>query len=92
MEPRPAPLAQVTLVFGALSIPLAFLRHLCTLAVVVGVLAIAFNLWTRWRMRRGAVYGEAGLRRSFLGFKLACVGTALALVMWVLWATNVLLR
>lgn len=92
MDPRKLPLAQVTLVFGLLSIPLAFLRHLCSLAVVVGVLAIAFNGWARWMLRRGRGYSPQSLRRSYLGFKLALVGTGCALVMWVLWATNVLLE
>lgn len=92
MDPRKLPLSQVTLVFGALSIPFAFLRHLCSLAVVLGVLALVFNAWARWMLKRGHGYSPRSLRRSFLGFKLALAGTGCALVMWVLWATNVLLR
>lgn len=91
MNERNAPRAQVVLVFGILSIPLALLRHLCSLAVVLGVLAIAFHLWTRWRVGNGAVYSASSLRWSTIGWRLAIVGTSMALLMWVLWATNVLL-
>lgn len=91
MNERNAPRAQVILVFGVLSIPLALLRHLCSLAVVLGVLAIVLHLWTRWRMSKGAVYTADSVRLSTIGGRLAIAGTCIALVMWVLWATNVLL-
>lgn len=90
-DDRALPLAQVTLVFGYLSIPLAFIRHLCSLAVVVGVLAIAFNLWAQWRLKRGAGYSAQSLRWSFRGMRLALVGTGCGILMWVLWATNAIL-
>jgi hypothetical protein len=86
------PLSMVTLIFGGLSIPLAFGRQLVSLAVVVGVLAIAFGLWGRRKQARHVLRYTAGsIKRSKLGFRLALVGTACALVMWVLWATNTLL-
>lgn len=88
---RALPLAQVTFVFGSLSIPLAFIRHLCSLAVVVGVLAIAFNLWAQWRLKRGSGYSAQSLRWSFRGMRLAAVGTGSGILMWVLWATNAIL-
>ncbi len=92
LEPKRLPLSTVTLVFGVLSVPLAFARHLCSLAFVLGVLAIAFALWGRGRqghpMRR---YTAVSLRRSMMGFRAALVGTACAVVMWMLYATNALL-
>ncbi len=91
MDSRRLPLAQVTLVFGALSIPLAFVRHLCVPATIMGLLAIAFNLCGRWMLKRGRGYSPKSLRRSTLGFKLALAGAACGITMWVLWATNVLL-
>lgn len=92
MDARRLPLSQVTLAFGMLSIPLAFARHLCVPATVMGLLAILFNLWGRWMLKRGKGYSPKSLRHSTLGFKLALVGTASAITMWVLWWTNVLLR
>ncbi len=85
------PLSQVTLVFGVLSILLAFLRHLCVPAAIMGVLAIVFHFWGRSVQQKRA-YSAGSLKRSALGFKLALVGTVCAMAMWVLWATNVLLR
>lgn len=85
---RHLPLSSVTLVFGVLSIPLAFVRHLCVPATIMGLLAIGFHLWGR---TRGSGYAQASLRRSLWGFRLALAGTACAVIMWVLWWTNVLL-
>ena len=90
-EQRHLPLAQVTLVFGMLSVPLAFARQLCVPAAIMGVLAIAFHFWGRSPARR-AGRSAASVKWSTLGFRAALVGTACALTMWVLWATNVLLR
>ena len=92
MDARKLPLSQVTLAFGALSIPLAFARHLCVPATIMALLAITFNLWGRWMLKRGKGYSPQSLRRSTLGFKLAVAGAACGITMWVLWATNVLLR
>lgn len=88
---RHLPLSLVTLVFGMLSIPLAFLRHLCVPAAIMGVLALAFHGWGRWRIARGGAYTPLSLARSMWGRRLAAVGTACALAMWVLWWTGVLL-
>lgn len=87
---RNLPLSMVTLVFGVLSIPLAFARQLCVPALIMGVLAIAFHLVGRNRQRSGAFTG-ASVKRSLLGFRLALAGSGCALLMWVLWATGVLL-
>jgi hypothetical protein len=92
MDSRKLPLSMVTLIFGALSIPLAFARHLCVPATIMAVLAITFNGWGRWMLKRGHGYSAKSLRRATLGFKLALAGAACGITMWVLWATNVLLR
>lgn len=86
------PLSKVTLIFGVLSVPLAFLRHLVSLAVVLAVLAIAFGLLGRWLHRRHTGrYSPASTRYSTLGLRAGTIGLACALVMWWLWAGNVLL-
>ena len=90
MDSRRLPLSQVTLVFGALSIPLAFARHLCVPATVMALLAIAFNLWGSWMLKRGHGYSAKSVRRSTLGLKLALAGAAFGITMWVLWWTNAL--
>ncbi|MCO6482527.1 MAG: hypothetical protein J5I62_07015 [Flavobacteriales bacterium] len=90
MKETALPLSMVTLVFGVLSIPLAFARQLCVPALLMAVLALLFHLFGRFlRRRRG--YGPRSIRRSLWGFRLAAVGGACALAMWVLWASNVLL-
>lgn len=90
MKQRSLPLSTVTLVFGVLSIPLAFARQLCVPALIMGVLAIIFNLLGR-RMQRSEKYPADSINRSKWGFRLALVGSVCALVMWVLWGTGVLL-
>jgi uncharacterized membrane protein len=90
MSDHRLPLSQVTLVFGMLSIPLAFVGHLCVPATIMGVLAIAFHFWGR-RKRAKNSYSEQSIKWSALGYKLALVGTLAGITMWVLWATNVLL-
>ncbi len=92
MDSRKLPLSQVTLAFGALSIPLAFVRHLCVPATIMALLALAFHSWGNWMIKRGHGYSAKSIRRSAFGFKLALVGAACGIAMWVLWATNVLLR
>ncbi len=84
------PLNYVTLVFGALSIPLAFVGQLCVPALIMGVLAMVFHGWGRLRQRKNT-YAAPSLRRSRLGFLLALGGSLCALAMWVLWGTGVLL-
>lgn len=92
-ERRPLPLATVTLIFGVLSIPLAFMRHLCSLAVVVGLLAMCFALWGSWWAKRHAGrYTAVSQRYIRIGGILAIAGTASGIVMWILYAGNVLLR
>lgn len=91
-EERNLPLSMVAQVFGALSIPLAFAVHLVSLALVLGVLAVAFGLWGDRRQARHLLgYTPRSVRYAKRGLRLGAIGTACALVMWVLWATNVLL-
>ena len=83
------PLSTVTLLFGSLSIPLAFLRHLCSLGVVLGVLAIGFSIGGSFRVkRRPHQYSISSVRNLRWGGRLAAVGTIAAIAMWVLWAKN----
>ncbi|MCU0320339.1 MAG: hypothetical protein MUE88_09725 [Flavobacteriales bacterium] len=88
---RDLPLSMVTLIFGVLSVPLAVLRHLVSLAVVLAALALAFQWWGRRKAKVNA-YTPASIKRSHQGGKAAMIGGALAVVMWVLWRTNVLLH
>lgn len=90
-EEKDLPLGMVTLIFGGLSIPLAFTRHLVSLSFVLGILALAFGLWgDRKQAKHLLRYTAASIKRAKLGLKLAIVGTACSLVMWVLWASNAL--
>jgi hypothetical protein len=91
-EERNLPLSLVCLIFGALSIPLAFARHLVSLALVLGILAIAFGLWGQRKNARQLLrYTATSAKRARRGLRLGLIGTACALVMWVLWASNFLL-
>ena len=92
-EVRNLPLSLVAMIFGGLSIPLAFARHLVSLAVVLGVLAIAFGLWGQRKNARHLLrYTPKSAKRAAHGLRLGLIGTACAVVMWVLWASNVLLN
>lgn len=85
------PLSTVTLAFGVLSIPLAFMRQLCVPALIMGVLALLFHVLGRAWARHGN-YFPASIRRSLIGARLALAGSIGALVMWVLWASSTLFR
>ena len=91
-EEKNLPLSTVVLIFGALSIPLAFARHLCTLAVVLGVYAMILGFWGQRRSAKHLLrYTAASVKRTRLGTRLAVLGTLCATVMWILWASNWLL-
>ncbi len=91
-DEKDLPLSMVGMIFGVLSIPLAFAGHLVSLAVVVGVLAISFGFWgTRKAERHLLRYTATSVKRARRGFRLGLIGTGCALVMWVLWASNLLL-
>jgi len=88
---RDLPLSMVTFLFGLASVPLAVMRHLVSLSVVLALLALAFRWWGRRRALRED-YAPASVQRSERGGRAAVVGAVLAVVMWVLWRTNVLLH
>lgn len=91
-EEKNLPLSTVALVFGTLSIPLAFARHLCSLAVVLGVYAMLFGFWGQRRAAKHLLrYTAKSVKRALWGARLAIIGTLFAIVMWVLWASNWLL-
>lgn len=86
------PLSMVALIFGGLSIPLAFARHLVSLALVLGLLALVFGAWGERKASRHLLrYTANSARRARYGTRLAAVGTLCSIVMWLLWATNTLL-
>jgi hypothetical protein len=90
---QPPSLVIVTLLFGILSIPLAFLRHLCTLSVILGTLALLFAIHGQWQCRRTPARCGRWHQQAFRwGGIAAAVGTTSAIVMWMLWAGNSLLR
>ncbi len=91
-EEKNLPLSTVVLIFGALSIPLAFARHLCSLALVFGVYAMLFGFWGQRRAAKHLLrYTTKSVKRARLGTQLAIAGTICAIVMWILWASNWLL-
>lgn len=91
-EEQNLPLSTVAQVFGALSIPLAFLGHLCSLAVVVGAYAILFGLWGQRRAAKHLLrYDAKSVKRGARGLRMGIIGTVSGIVMWLLWATNWLL-
>lgn len=91
-EARPLPLSMVTLIFGALSVPLSFARHLVSLALVLAVLSIAFGWWGRHRIKGlGLQYTSDSVRRNNWGSRAGLIGLATSIAMWILWRTNVLL-
>jgi hypothetical protein len=90
---RNLPLSMVTFVFGVLSIPMAFARHLVSLALVLAVLAVVMGWWGRRRMiGLGLQFTAQSMQRSAWGFKAGLVGLAASVVMWALWRSNVLLH
>jgi hypothetical protein len=90
--PKDLPLNRVTFIFGALSIPLAFAGHLVSLAVVLATLSMAFGLWGGQQASRHLLrYTPASVQRARRGSRLGIAGLVCAVIMWVLWRTNVLL-
>ncbi len=88
---RDLPLSMVTFLFGLASVPMSVTRHLVSLSLVLALLALAFRWWGR---RRAVLvdYAPASVQRSEKGGRAAVVGAVLAVVMWALWRTNVLLH
>jgi hypothetical protein len=91
-EEHNLPLSTVAMVFGALSIPLAFAVHLVSLALVLGLLALGFGLWgDRTQARHLLRYTPTSVNRARKGWKMGAIGTGCSLLMWMLWASNALL-
>ncbi|MBP6573451.1 MAG: hypothetical protein KA230_03290 [Flavobacteriales bacterium] len=84
------PFSIVTLVFGALSIPLAFARHLVSLSLVLALLSISLVVVGRLLARKRS-YSETSLKRSKIGLRCAVVGAICSVTMWWLWASNIML-
>ena len=71
---------------------MAYARHLVSLALVLAVLAVAFGYWGQQRNSKHVLMFTAkSVKRARLGLKLGLVGALSAVVMWALWASNVLL-
>lgn len=87
---RHLPLSMITLVFGVLSILLAFAVHLVSLATVLALLAVTFGAWGRTRAK-GRSYSQMSLVRSRWGLRAGLIGLACSVAMWCLWAGNILL-
>lgn len=80
------PFRTTALVMGLLSVPLAFARHLVSLALVLAVLSLLLN-GAGGLIRRGS-----GSLATRLAAWSALLGLVASLVMWGLWASGVLLR
>lgn len=87
---KPLPFSIVSLVFGILSMPLAFAGHLVSLAMVLALLAIILVFVGRLMARKRS-YSETSLKRSKIGLICAIAGTICSALMWWLWASNILL-
>lgn len=88
---RNLPFSVVTMIFGTLSVPLAFVRHLVSLALVLAVLAVVLALFGKWLSRK-RTYAAVALKRSRIGLLCGIVGSACSILMWWLWASNILLE
>lgn len=87
---RAVPFSWECLIFGVLSIPLAFARHLVSLAVVLAFLGLVLGLYGRWRSTRSGEWSQVSRRRVAYGIPLAGAGLLLGIVIWVLWSKGVL--
>lgn len=89
--PRNLPFSMAALVMGGLSIPLAFARHLVSLALVMALLALVLAGVGRRKARRSPQkFTSASVQRASRAWRLALVGAAVAVLMWALWAGQVL--
>lgn len=87
----PVPGSMASLVLGVLSIPLAFMGHLVSLAVVCAVLALLTGFVARGLARRSPDrYAPASPRRALWGIRAGAVGMSCACIMWWAWASGTL--
>lgn len=85
------PLSLVALIFAGLSVPLAFARHLVSLALVLGILAlICAGIGHLLQRRRPDRYGTVGSQRLKWAFRLGGLGSTCAVLIWILWRQGVL--
>lgn len=90
-EQRSLPFHVATLLFGALSLPLAFARHLVSLAVVLALWGIVLGIAGRALVRRQPErYRPATVLRGLWGLRLAVIGLLLSVVVWILWMRGIL--
>lgn len=88
---RSLPGSVPALVFGGLSIPLVFMGHLVSLAMVLALLALLLAMFGRWSYGRWpGRYTPSSIVRCKWAMRLATLGTLLSLGMWALWSTGVL--
>lgn len=84
---RRLPFSTVSLVFGILSVPLAFAGHLVSLALLLGLLAMLLGLLgLRIQASRPGRYAPAGEKRARWAWRLGLAGTLSGMIMWLLWA------
>ena len=89
--PRNIRFSLTALVMGGLSIPLAFARHLVSLALVLSVLSLVLWAVGKWQVSRSdAPPSESSVRRATIGSRLAAVGLLCSVVIWVLYANRIL--
>lgn len=88
---RDLPLSLVTMIFGILSIPLAFARHLVSMALVLAVLSVVLGGIGKLLARKRS-YTPRSLKRSRIGWITGIIGTVCSVLMWWLWASNILLE
>jgi hypothetical protein len=81
----------VALVFGTISIPLAFLGHLVSLSVVCALLALFAGAMGRWVLARSEHgHTQASVSQGVWGMRLGGLGLLLAVIFWVMWSTKIL--
>ncbi len=89
--PRNLPFSMAALVIGGLSIPMAFARHLVSLALVMALVALLLATAGRRKARRSPqLFTAASVHRASQARRLALIGTAASALMWALWAGQVL--
>lgn len=88
---RAVPGSIPALIFAGLSVPLAFMGHLVSLATVLALLALVLVARGRWmNARRSGLYSSASQVHLLWALRLGVLGLLLSVVSWILWATGVL--
>lgn len=88
---RSVPGSIPALVFAVLSVPLAFMGHLVSLATILSTLAIVLSGFGRWIFARDpGKYSSTSLTHLTWSLRIGVSGLLLSLAFWVLWATGTL--